>query len=191
MNIRLAPAAAALLSATLAGLPAQAASGPFFSLGNTDFVVLIAFLLFIGVLVYAKVPGLLAGLLDKRAQSIQTELDTARALRDEAKTLLASYERKSREVQAQADRIVTAARADAEAAAEQAKLDLKTTIARRLAAADDKIAAARDAAVREVRDRAVAVAVAAAGDVLAAQMTRARAGELVDASIAEVGARLN
>ena len=32
-------------------------TAPFFSLRNTDFVVLLAFLLFIAVLVYVKVPG--------------------------------------------------------------------------------------------------------------------------------------
>ena len=51
----------------LIGSPAMAASGPFFSLFNTNFVVLIAFLVFIGVLVYFKVPSILMGLLDQRA----------------------------------------------------------------------------------------------------------------------------
>ena len=92
----------ATLLALTAATPAFAASGPFFSLGNTDFVVLLAFLLFIGVLVYFKVPGLLAGMLDKRAEGIQSELDEARALREEAQTILASYERKQKDVQEQA-----------------------------------------------------------------------------------------
>ena len=64
---------------TLIGSPALAASGPFFSLNNTDFVVAISFLVFIGVLVYFKVPGILMGLLDQRAEQIRTELDEARA----------------------------------------------------------------------------------------------------------------
>jgi F-type H+-transporting ATPase subunit b len=69
--------------------PAMAASGPFFSLGNTDFVVLISFLLFIGVLVYFKVPAMLTGKLDDRAATIQSNLNEARALREEAQTILA------------------------------------------------------------------------------------------------------
>ncbi|MEM1064798.1 MAG: ATP F0F1 synthase subunit B, partial [Pseudomonadota bacterium] len=46
--------------------PALAADKPFFSLANTDFIVLISFLLFIGVLVYFGVPKLLTGALDTR-----------------------------------------------------------------------------------------------------------------------------
>jgi len=55
---------------TLLASPALAASGPFFSLRNTDFVVLLGFLLFLGVLVYFKVPQMLTGQLDKRAAGI-------------------------------------------------------------------------------------------------------------------------
>lgn len=171
--------------------PALAASGPFFSLHNTNFVVLISFVLFIAVLVYLKVPGMLGGALDKRADGIRSELDEARALREEAQTILGSYERKQREVQDQADRIIAAARADAANAAEQAKTDLQKSIARRLAAAEDQIASAQAAAVRDVRDRAIAIAVAASAEVLAKQMTAAQANSLIDGAIAEVDAKLH
>ena len=114
----------ATLLALTAASPAFAASGPFFSLGNTDFVVTLAFILFIAVLFYFKVPSMLGGMLDKRAEGIQSELDEARALREEAQTILASYERKQKEVQEQADRIVAHAKEEATLAAEQAKQDL-------------------------------------------------------------------
>lgn len=175
----------------LAGSPALAASGPFFSLRNTDFVVLVAFLIFVGFLVYMGVPKLLTGMLDKRAATIKAELDEARALREEAKSVLASYERKQKEVAEQTDRIISTAKEEAMAAAKQAKADLKTAIARRLAAAEDQIASAEAAAIKQVRERAVAVAVAAAGDVLARQMTAESAAASIDAAIAQVDAKLH
>ncbi|MGB8812194.1 MAG: F0F1 ATP synthase subunit B [Paracoccaceae bacterium] len=171
--------------------PAFAASGPFFSLGNTNFIVLVSFILFVGVLIYMKVPGKLTGLLDARAVQIKADLDEARALREEAKTILASYERKQKEVQEQSDRIVAMAREEALAAAAQAKADLKVSIARRVAAAEDRIASAVSGAVREVRERAVAIAVAAAGDVLAKQMTAEGAAASIDDAIAQVEAKLH
>lgn len=176
---------------SLAASPAFAAEEAFFSLRNTEFVVLIAFLVFVGILIYFKVPGMLGGALDSRAEGIQAELEEARALREEAQSLLASYERKQREVQDQADRIVAAARKDAEIASEQAKADLEKSIARRLAAAEDQIASAQAAAVKDVRDRAIVVAVAAASDVIARQMTAARANKLIDEAISEVEAKLH
>lgn len=179
------------LLSVLIPLPAFAAGDAFFSLKNTDFVVLLGFLLFIGVLVYFKVPGMIGGLLDKRAETIRSELDEAKALRDEAKAVLASYERKQKEVEEQAERIVDAARKDAEAAAVQAKEDLKSSIARRVQAAEEQIASAEASAVKAVRDRAVSVAVAAAADVVAAKTSADDQGNLIDDAIAQVQARLN
>ncbi len=181
----------ALILTTGAASPAFAASGPFFSLGNTDFVVLLGFIVFIAVLFYFKVPGMIGGALDNRAESIQSELDEARALHEEARSLLASYERKHREVQTQADAIVAAAKEDAALAAEQAKVDLEKSIARRLAAAQDQIASAEASAVKEVRDQAITVAVSAANAVLAKQMTAAQANKLIEDSIKDVGEKLH
>ncbi len=175
----------------LTASPALAATGPFFSLQNTNFVVLLAFIGFIALLIYMKVPAKLTGMLDARSAQIKSDLDEARALREEAKTILASYEKRQKEVQAQADRIVSSAREEAMAAAAQAKADLKTSIARRLAAATDQIASAEAAAIRQVREQAVNIAIAAAGDVLAKQMTADAAKASIDAAIAQVEAKLH
>ncbi|MBR9652143.1 F0F1 ATP synthase subunit B [Thalassovita aquimarina] len=181
----------AILFALTAASPAFAASGPFFSLHNTNFIVLLAFILFLAVLVYFKVPGLLGGMLDKRAEGIKSELDEARALREEAQAVLASYERKQQEVQEQADRIVAHAKDEAAIFAEQAKAELEKTIARRLQAAQDQIASAEASAVKDVRDAAIGIAIGAANDVIAKKMTAAAGNKLIDAAIAEVDAKLH
>lgn len=171
--------------------PALAASGPFISLKNTDFIVLLAFLLFIGVLFYFKVPTLIAGLLDKRADTIRSELSEARTLREEAQSILASFERRQKEVQEQAERIIEAARQDAEVEAVAAREALFATVERRLAAAHEQIASAQAAAERDVRDQAIKVAIAVAQSVISAQMTAASANKLIDTSILEVEAKLH
>jgi len=171
--------------------PALAASGPFFSLYNTNFVVTIAFVCFVSVVLYLGVPKMLAKMLDARADGIRAELEEARSLREEAKALLASYKKKQTEVQEQADRILEAARVEAAAAAEQAKADIVTSVARRLVAAEEQIASAEAAAVKEVRDQAIVVAVGAARDIIASQMTAADGNSLIDDAIAQVGAKLH
>jgi F-type H+-transporting ATPase subunit b len=175
----------------LVATPAFAASGPFFSLQNTNFVVLVAFLVFIGVLVYMGVPQKITGMLDARAAQIKSDLDEARALREEAKTVLASYERKQKDVAEQTERIIAGAKEEAMAAAAQAKADLKQSIARRLQAAEEQIANAEASALRQVRERAVSVAIAAASDVLAKQMTADSAKASIDDAIGQVEAKLH
>jgi F-type H+-transporting ATPase subunit b len=171
--------------------PALAEEEAFFSLRSTEFVVTIAFIVFIGVLIYAGVPGKIATLLDARAAQIKADLDEARALRDEARAILSSYDKKQKDVQEQSERIIAGARDEAMAAAAKAKDDLKASIARRLAGAVDQIASAEAKAISAVRQEAVQVAVAAAGDVLKGQMTADAASGSIDAAIAQVDARLN
>jgi F-type H+-transporting ATPase subunit b len=171
--------------------PALAADGPFISLHNTNFVVLLAFLVFVGILIWQKVPAKIGALLDARATQIKADLDEAKALREEAKTLLASYEQKQKEVLEQSQRIIASAKEEAQAAATQAKADLKISIARRLVAAEEQIASAEASAIRQVREQAIAVAVAAAGEVLAKQSTAETAAASIDASIAQVDAKFH
>ncbi len=182
-----------VLLAGFAASPALAAAEgkPFFSLANTDLIVLMAFVIFVGILVYFKVPTKVGDLLDSRSVGIQAELDEARRLREEALALHASFERKQTQVKEDAERIVERARADAQLAAEQIKADIEASIARRLKAAEDQIASAEANAVRAVRDQAVAIAVAAAGDVLAKKMDAAQSDVLVQKAIAEAQARLH
>jgi len=181
----------AALPLALLATPAAAASGPFFSLGNTDFVVLLGFLVFIGIVLYFKVPQRLSGMLDDRAHGIRRDLDEARAIREEAATLLASYERKTREARDQADDIVANAKTEAQGAADQARADLDANVKRRLATADEQIGSARDAAIREVRDRAIAVATDVAAEVVAAQLSAQQRDALIDRSIETVQAKLH
>ncbi|MBP7002108.1 ATP F0F1 synthase subunit B [Amaricoccus sp.] len=160
-------------------------------LNNTNIVVGIGFVIFVGILLYYKVPAMLAAKLDERAVRIRQELDEARALREEAQSLLAGFERKQKEVKAQAEDIVAAARAEAERAAEVAKEDIRRTVARRLQTATDQIGAVEKAAIRQIRDRAVTVAVAAAAEVIGKDLKAADRAALVDQAIADVGAKLH
>lgn len=180
----------------VAAAPAFAASknpfsADFWKLSNTDFIVAIAFFIFLAALVYFKVPTMLMGLLDKRAENIQSELDEARALREEAQSLLASYERKQREVQEQAEKIVAQAKENAAEAAEQAKADLANSIERRVQAAQDQIASAESSAVKQVKDEAARIAISAASEVIAKQMSASRAGDLIDDAISVVQSKLH
>ncbi|MFT4699421.1 MAG: F-type H+-transporting ATPase subunit b [Yoonia sp.] len=171
--------------------PAFAAGDRFFDNANTDFIVLVSFLAFVGILYYYKVPSKVGELLDGRAAGIKSDLDEARALREEAKLLLDSYERKQKEVQEQADRIVASAKDEAAKAAVAAKEDIIASVARRLASAEEQIEAAQAAAIKDIRNQAVIVAVGAARDIIAKQMDAAGTAALIDDAIVQVGAKLH
>ncbi|MEM6440560.1 MAG: ATP F0F1 synthase subunit B [Pseudomonadota bacterium] len=160
-------------------------------LDDSNFVVGLAFVFFVMLLLRFNVPARLNAALDARAERIQEELDEARRIREEAQTLLASYERKQKEVEGQAQDIVAHARAEAELAKDQALKDLEVAIARRIKAAEDQIASAEADAVRAVRDEAVRVAVGAAQDALSDGLSKAGRSALIDAGIEATAAKLH
>ena len=160
-------------------------------LGMAEFWVAVAFVAFLAILVYYKVPKLIAKALDDRADAIRKELDEARRLREEAQTLLADYQKRHRNVGQEAEAIVDLARREAEAFAQETRASLKDTLERRTKLAEDKIARAEAQAVDEVRASAIDVAVAAAERILREKMAGAGGAALIDQSIRDLKGRLN
>ena len=158
---------------------------------DATFWVGIAFLVFVGILFYFKVPGMLTDALDTRAQKISDDLDQARQLREEAQALLATYERKQRDALAEAGEIIAHAAEEAKREAEITAKKLDEAIARRHQGALDKIAMAEAQAEKEVRDTAIEIAITAATAVVAQQVQGDRADALIDTATQDLGRHLN
>ena len=158
---------------------------------DATFWVGAAFVLFVGVLFYLKVPGMLPSALDDRAKKISDDLDQARELREEAQVLLATYQRKQRDALKEAEEIIAHAKEEAMREAEQAEKKLKEAVARRQQAALNKIALAEAQAENEVRDTAIEIAIAAATAVVAQQVRGDHADALVDTAIQDLRRHLN
>jgi F-type H+-transporting ATPase subunit b len=156
-----------------------------------EFWVAVAFIAFVLILIYYKVPGLIAKSLDDRAESIRKELDEARRLRDEAQSLLADYQARHRNVGDEAKAIVEQARHEADAFALESREALKGTLERRTRLAEEKIARAEAQAVDEVRAAAVEMAVAAAERILREKAQGPGGAALIDQGIRDLKGRLN
>jgi F-type H+-transporting ATPase subunit b len=130
------------------------------------FWAFMALLVFLGLLVYLKLPGRIVAALDDRSNKIRTQLEDARRLREEAQALLADYQRRRSEAESEAEAIVSQARREADALTEEARIRMQDFVTRRTKAVEDRIAQAEAQAVSEVRNRAVDVATAAAARIL-------------------------
>jgi len=153
--------------------------------------VAIAFVLFAALLVYLKVPAMLARMLDERSVKIAGELAEARKLREEAQALLVSYQKKRAEAEKDAADIVDLAKKEAEAYAAEARRKLTETLERRSKQAEQKIAQAEAAAIKEVRIVATDIAIAAASQLAGEAVKGAKGDGLIAESIAAVKSRLN
>ena len=140
----------------------------------------------IGVMLYLKVPSIIAGMLDKRIEGIRQMLGEAATLRAEAEALRKEYSDKLANVERDAAAMLDHARHEAEAIVTKAKADAAMVIARREKIAQDKIAAAERAAVEGLRVRAAEAAAAAARGLIAANHTAQADKALVDQAIMEI-----
>jgi F-type H+-transporting ATPase subunit b len=158
---------------------------------EAEFWVAVAFVVFLAGLLYVGVHKTIADTLDKRRSRIQSELDEAARLKNEALALLAEYRQKTANAEQEAAAIIESAKADAERLAAEAHAKLEDFVARRTKMAETKIAQAEAQALAEVRSIAADVAAGAAEKVLALTAKGAVAEQLIARGIDDVKKKLN
>jgi F-type H+-transporting ATPase subunit b len=164
------------------------ASEPFYA--NATFWVGVGFVLFVG-LISRIVYRVVTVALDDRAERIRNQIDEATRVAEEARELLASYERKQREAADEAKSIVEHARHEAARLSESAAQDLERSLARRRKQAEDRIAQAEASAIADVRNRAIEVAMDATQRLLSEKIKGKSADDLIDAAIKEIPKNLH
>jgi F-type H+-transporting ATPase subunit b len=158
---------------------------------DPEFWVGIGTLVFVGILLWKRVPALVVRSLDARAVAISKELEDARGLRDEAQTLLAEYQKKRAAAEQEANFILAEAKAEAERSALESRATIKAQIERRGRQAEQKIAQAEAQAVAELRALATDAAIAAAEKLIMARLDDKQSANLVKRSLAEIPSKLN
>lgn len=132
---------------------------------STTFWAGVAFVVFV-VLTYRPGKRILTEALDARIAKIREEIEEAQRLREEAQSTLASYQRRQREALQEAERIIEHAREEAERTRARAEVELDESIKRREQQAAAKIAQAEAAALDDIRNRAVDLAIGATAKLL-------------------------
>jgi len=159
-------------------------------LHETESWVLLGFIIFIA-LVWKKARQALAAGLEARAGRIRREITDAERLRAEAETMLREAEQHQKTALQEAKATLDGAKREADRIKEQAAKNIVALLEKRRQAALEKIAQAEAAAIADVRQHAVDVAVAATRQVLMREVQGALADRMVDRAIAELPGRLN
>jgi F-type H+-transporting ATPase subunit b len=149
--------------------------------------IALAMVLVFAIIIWKRVPAMIASALDKKIAAIREQLAEAAQLRAEAEALKAEYEAKAAAADAERETMLERARHEADALVEQARTDTAALIERRTRMAEDKIAAAERHAVEQVRARAASAAAAAAARIIAEDMDAGADKALVDRTIEGLG----
>lgn len=155
-------------------------------LADTSFWVAVALFLFLALLAYLGVPGMIARAFDNRTREISRELEDARQLRDDAQAMLADYQRKQKEAEQEAQEIIERANAEADRLRKEAEQAIHDQIKRRTELAEQKIAQAELRAIAEVRGAATDVAIGAARRVLSDSVDESADSAMIDKTVSDV-----
>ena len=137
------------------GVSHAAGSKKMVSLDNTDFVVLISFLIFVSILIYFKVPSIVGAFLDKRSNDIQSEIEKAGEILEEAKKILSSIEADHKRTSETIGQMVQTAKSRAGDEEEKAKKNIEELMKNKLISAEGQVMSNERKILEEIEGRAI------------------------------------
>ncbi len=155
-----------------------------------EFWLVVAFAIVV-VLLWKPVRRQLLPALDQRAAKIRADLDEAQRLQEEAKSLLAKYQRQLHDGESLAREIMQRAETEQQRLEARMKAEFEATVARRTQQAEERIAQEEARALAEVRDRAAELALRATERVLRERIGEKEGRALLEQALAEVDRKLH
>jgi F-type H+-transporting ATPase subunit b len=159
-------------------------------LTDAHFWVGVAFIAFLGILVWAGVHKLAWNALGAAGDKVRAQLDEANRLREEAEALLSRIKSDREAAERQAAEMLAFAREEAARLQAEAQVKLAEQIERRGQLAERRIATAEAQAAAEVKAAAADLAARMAEQVLAGRLVGAKSDPLIDAAIGQMAAKL-
>ncbi len=168
-------------------VPGEHQEAAVFGFMTPGFFVALAMLLVFAIMIWQKVPAMIARALDSKIAAIRAQLDEAKTLREEAEALRKEYEKKAKSADKEAAAMIERAKSEAVAIVARADADAQALIERRTRMAEDKIAAEERAAIDQLRASAASAAAKAAEALIADRHDAAADARLVDQAISGLG----
>jgi len=152
---------------------------------DSTFWVAISFLIFLGGLVYLKVPHKINDILDKLINDIKNEIDESEKLRLEAKSLLDEAQNKLNTAQAVSDKILKQAKKDSDHLIIEMndKFHKSTEIKKKLV--ENKIIQMKEAALKEIKDVSVKIAVESVKKIINTSVDKSKLDSLFNKDLEE------
>tara|TARA_B100001996_G_scaffold181498_1_gene138654 strand:- start:274 stop:771 length:498 start_codon:yes stop_codon:yes gene_type:complete len=139
---------------------------------DATFWVAISFVLFIGLLVYFKIPQKVNEMLNQLIVNIKNEIDESEKLRNEAKNLLDKSQKKLDNANSEALKITDQAKKDSENLVIEIneKFHKSAEIKKKLA--ETKISQMKEAALKEIKDTSIKIAVDSVKKIIATSIDK-------------------
>ena len=157
---------------------------------DATFWVAISFVLFIGLLIYFKIPQKINEMLNQLISNIKNEIDESEKLRNEAKTLLDSSQTKLDSANNEAGKITDQAKKDSEKLVIEIneKFHKSAEIKKKLA--ETKINQMKEAAIKEIKDTSIKIAIDSVKKIISTSVDKNKLDTIFEKDLEEVKTEL-
>ena len=152
---------------------------------NATFWVAISFVLFIGLLIYFKIPKKIISILEDNILSIKNQIDDAENLKEEAKNILSDNEKRLSNSKSEIKSMISRANEDAEKNILKANDEFHVLMENRKKNAEERIKQIKDQALKDIKNTSVKISIAAAERLLKNSLDKSKLDKLYLSSIEE------
>jgi len=152
---------------------------------DATFWVAVSFVLFIGLLIYFKIPQKVNEILNQLISNIKNEIDESEKLRNEAKTLLDNSQSKLDSASEETNKIIEQSKKDSENLVIEIneKFHKSAEIKKKLA--ETKISQMKENALKEIKDVSVKIAIESVKKIVSTSIDKTKLDALFEKNLEE------
>ncbi len=152
---------------------------------DSAFWVAISFFIFLGVLVYFKIPQKIKSTLEESISNIKGQINEAEKLKEEAKNILSDHEKKISNSKAEVKSMINKANEDSEKNIIKTNKDFHNIMENRKNNAEERIKQMKSQALKDIRNTSVKIAIGSVEKLLKNSMDKNKLDKIYLSSIEE------
>ena len=152
---------------------------------DATFWVSISFFIFIGILVYFKVPQKVMGTLDKNITNIKDQINEAEKLKEDAKNILTEHEKKISSSKNEVRKMIDKANDYAEKNVIKTNQEFHNIMENRKKSAEERIKQLKNQAVKDIKNASIKIAIKSVEKLIKNSIDKSKLDKIYNASIEE------
>ena len=157
---------------------------------DATFWVAISFFIFLGVLIYFKIPQKIIVALNDNINSIKNEVDNAEILKEESKNILSEYEKKISNAKKEIKQMIDDATVEADKAVLKTNEEFHVQMENRKKNTEDRIKQMKNQALKDIKNTSVKISVQAVEVLLKNSLDKNKLNKIFTTSIEETKSAL-
>ena len=152
---------------------------------DATFWVAISFFIFLGILIYFKIPQKVKNVLDENISSIKNQINEAEKLKEEAKNILSENEKKISNSKAEVKSMINKANEDSEKNIIRTNEEFHRLMDNRKKNAEERIKQMKNQALKDIKNTSVKIAIESVEKLLKNSMDKSKLDKIYLSSIEE------